>query len=288
MTTHHFGGSWTDEKLERLRRYLVAYTIALKNQPFKKLYIDAFAGTGHRQQNEPTSQMPLDFPELEGLAKGSAATALEIEPGFDSFIFIEKHKARFHELQKLADAYSAKHSAMTFLQADANSALTSICGETDWKRNRAVLFLDPYGAQVHWQTLQKVAATKAIDTWILFPAGMVIDRLTPKDGRVPSSWRDVLDRVLGTDSWRTAFYSEMPTQADWIDGLTSGVAKSANPAVIERFFLERLSSIFAGVGARGLPLRNSRGYLMYLLCFACGNPRGARIALKIADHILKE
>ena len=40
------GGKWTIEKLDILERYLDAYTTALKNQPFKLMYIDAFAGTG--------------------------------------------------------------------------------------------------------------------------------------------------------------------------------------------------------------------------------------------------
>ena len=41
-----FGGTWTQEKLGILERYLDAYTTALKDQHFKLLYIDAFAGTG--------------------------------------------------------------------------------------------------------------------------------------------------------------------------------------------------------------------------------------------------
>ena len=41
-----FGGPWTNDKLEILRRYLDAYTTALKNQPFNLIYVDAFAGGG--------------------------------------------------------------------------------------------------------------------------------------------------------------------------------------------------------------------------------------------------
>jgi len=29
-----FGGSWTEQKLQRLREYLIAYQKALKNAPF--------------------------------------------------------------------------------------------------------------------------------------------------------------------------------------------------------------------------------------------------------------
>ncbi|MDX1417453.1 MAG: hypothetical protein R3293_24830 [Candidatus Promineifilaceae bacterium] len=43
-----FGGDWTEEKLSRIKEYLGQYTTALKNQPFRTAYIDAFAGTGYR------------------------------------------------------------------------------------------------------------------------------------------------------------------------------------------------------------------------------------------------
>ena len=42
-----YGGPWTIEKLNILEKYLDAYTTALKKTPFKLMYIDAFAGTGH-------------------------------------------------------------------------------------------------------------------------------------------------------------------------------------------------------------------------------------------------
>ena len=41
-----FGGPWTEEKLAILKKYLDTYTTVLKNQPFRLIYIDAFAGTG--------------------------------------------------------------------------------------------------------------------------------------------------------------------------------------------------------------------------------------------------
>src|SRR5690348_13935074 len=45
---HSFGGDWTSKKLAVVEKYLSAYLDALKNQPFKTAYIDAFAGTGYR------------------------------------------------------------------------------------------------------------------------------------------------------------------------------------------------------------------------------------------------
>jgi len=53
--------------------------------------------------------------------------------------------------------------AIEILNEDANAAVQRTCRDTDWRSNRAVLFLDPYGMQVSWETLVAVAATKAID-----------------------------------------------------------------------------------------------------------------------------
>ena len=58
-----FGGNWTEEKLERVRKYLSAYTTIMSKQPFRFAYIDAFAGTGYRtlrtclKKKKPTQKL---------------------------------------------------------------------------------------------------------------------------------------------------------------------------------------------------------------------------------------
>jgi len=58
-----FGGDWTEKKLECIRQYLNRYTTALKNQPFNRMYIDAFAGTSYRELKTEDDNNLL-FPEL--------------------------------------------------------------------------------------------------------------------------------------------------------------------------------------------------------------------------------
>ena len=70
-------------------------------------------------------------------------------------------------------------------------------------------------------------------------------------------------------------------------GEESGHAKRANFDAIGRFFVERLEQVFVGVSKNPLPLRNSKEVPLYLLCFAVANPRGAKPALKIANHLLR-
>lgn len=186
---HRFGGDWTEAKLRVLGDYLAAYTTALKNQPFKKGFIDAFAGTGYRtarlgEAEDDTG--PLLFPDLadeepQQLLDGSARIALRTEPPFDSFVFIEKRGERCRKLEELKSDFTERAQDISILQQEANRAVRDLCGK-NWTKHRAVLFLDPYGMQVEWQTLEAVARTKAIDLWLLFPLGIGVNRLLTKDG----------------------------------------------------------------------------------------------------------
>lgn len=49
-----------------------------------------------------------------------------------------------------------------------------------------------------------------------------------------------------------------------------------------------LKEVFPGVVEEPGVLRNSANNPLYLLCFAVGNERGKKIALRIAEHLLKE
>lgn len=124
MQQQLFGGSWTQKKLECLSKYLSAYTAIFKRNPkaryFRSFYVDAFAGTGEM----PGFDMPLKelLPELaEGLEeyrKGSAIRALEVEPGFDEYIFIERDKRRSEELKEVKRRFPSRQ--ITIETADAN------------------------------------------------------------------------------------------------------------------------------------------------------------------------
>ncbi|MXY45672.1 MAG: three-Cys-motif partner protein TcmP, partial [Chloroflexi bacterium] len=98
LTSTHFGGPWTTEKLEILERYLDAYTTALKEQPFRLTYVDAFAGSGYWRPNSIYHRD--DYGDFEGVLKGSARIALGIQDKpFDDLVFIEKYPRRYKSLQ---------------------------------------------------------------------------------------------------------------------------------------------------------------------------------------------
>ena len=289
---HNFGGDWTDDKLGRIRRYLESFTTALKRQNFSRLYVDAFAGTGYRTQSnqfeiEQDQLSFIDPPGMEAMKNGSARIALGVESGFHRYVFIEKHAARFEQLQKLRTEFPNLSDKLEILRDDANTAIVAVCRETDWQKWRAVVFLDPYGAQVDWRTIEAIANTKAIDLWYLFPS-IALDRMLPKNGVIPESWQDRLDQMLGDVAWRTEFYAESG-QTD-LFSIDNRKERKASVDAIDRYMGARLGSVFPAVAKRSARMCNSTGYCMYLLYFACANPnpKAHRLALRIAEHILKD
>lgn len=297
MTEHVFGGDWTNEKLNLIQKYLRAYTTIFNRNErakyFTTIYVDAFAGTGRRvmasrRVKRETGQAKIfddagDL-EMEAALKGSVRIALEVAPPFGRYVFIEKNKKRAAELKSLRREFPAKASAIHIEEADANDHLKQWCAKTDWKRHRAVVFLDPYGMQVEWATIEAIAKTKAIDLWILFPLGVAVNRLLTKDKPPPKKWAAQLTRLFGTEEWRTAFYPKQQTHT--LFGAEESQRKEADFARIGDFFLKRLRTVFAKVAPDPRVLKNSKGVPIYLLCFAAGNLKGAKTAVKIAQDIL--
>ena len=288
---HAFGGDWTTAKLEVIDKYLRAYNSALQNTRFRRGYIDAFAGTGYRNlQYERSGGHNLLFSELadnapQALLDGSARIALRTEPPFDTFVFIERDDERCRALEGLRNEFPRHAASIQVRRGDANDEVQRICTKS-WVGRRAVLFLDPYGMQVEWETIRAVAETQAIDMWLLFPLGMGINRLLPRSGNVPSSWRDRIDCLLGTDDWYDKFYRR-ESETDLFGNVTESVIK-ATMETIGQFFIERLQTVFAAVAPNPGVMRNSANSPLYLLCFAMGNARGKEIGLRIANHLLRD
>lgn len=293
MKQHRFGGRWTDKKLERLRKYLFAYMKIFSQNPgavhFTTTYVDAFAGTGRRDSDHSSgsnSGLLFNDPDTRQFKKGSARIALEIEPPFDRYVFVDHNAEHVQELMLLKEEFASLADRICIKEEEANEYVRNWCGSTNWMSNRAVVFLDPYGTQVEWATIRGIAKTEAIDLWLLFPLGQAVNRLLTRNGPPPESWAQCLTRLFGTDSWKEAFYRRTEGQ-DLFDRTDEKLVKDATYAAIGKFFVERLNSIFPGVASHPLALYNSKGVPIYLLCFAAGNPKGAATAVKIADHLLQ-
>ena len=169
-----FGGDWTRRKLDLIERYLDAYTTALKErpsklEPFKLLYIDAFAGTGQ-------VEIATDDEEGRAIIQGSARRAIAIrDKPFDRVVLIEADPDRCHQLETLQTEHPGRD--IRIMNEDANAALQRLT--RNWRRWRGVLFLDPFATGLDWATIEYVSNVRALDTWILFPVG-AIRRMLPR------------------------------------------------------------------------------------------------------------
>ena len=276
--SHSFGGIWTQIKLETLQKYLVAYTNALKNKKLKLIYIDAFAGTG---------RCDLKGSDAKTVA-GSATLALEVTPAFDQYFFIELDAKKSLALHQLHANFSLRD--VQIIQSDANDVIKDICVNTDWKRSRAGLFLDPFGMELEWSTLEAISRTHAIDLWYLFPYAGLFRQATRNANDLDASKQAALTRVLGTDSWREEFYAEAP-QRDLFGLLTE--ERSATIEQMLAFVTLRLRSLFKTAEPKVLRQRgdrsNPKGAPLFALYFAVSNPneKAYGLALRIANDILK-
>ena len=278
--SHQFGGEWTDLKLEVMSAYFGAYARALRNQTFVRWYVDAFAGTGERvsgraMQGDTSEVLFGEFEESVTRAKqGSVRVALEIEPPFQRYLFIERSRDHVARLNSLRKEYKGR--LIDVVTGDANSELSALCASTDWRRTRAAVFVDPYGMQVSWSTLSQLAQTEAVDIALLFPTG-ALNRLLIRDGSIPEAWMKRIDDHLGHCNWRSALYRSSE-RSDLFDA-AAPTEKKVDIAGLQSFVAGRLRALFPYVHEDAVSLMNSKGSVLYDLFIICANPSKRAIAL---------
>lgn len=295
MTTiraeHRFGGGWTEIKLDAISDYLGFYTNALKAKPspenaFETWYIDAFAGTGDRtvEAEGPGLFSTPDTATEQMRLEGSARRAIAIDPGFRHLVFIEKDTKRFTALQGLKSEFPGRDIAC--VRGDANDELRNVFHTGAWQQRgrsglqRAVVFLDPYGMSVRWDTLRFLADTRRADVWYLFPLHAALRQLSHDHSALDPGKRAKLSEIFGTDDWEQRFYqapAELPI--DLFEAANrAGPTRIANAASVEQFAAERLKTIFSFV-SDPIPILTHRKLRQFSLFLLSGNPDERAIAL---------
>lgn len=287
---HRFGGSWTEIKLNAVSDYLNFYTAALRAKPspadpFETWYVDAFAGTGDRTvDGEPVGLFTLGEGLLDrARLEGSARRALAIDPPFRHLVFIEKNAGRFAALERVRSDFP--HRDIRCVQGDANEEIRKIFSKGPWVGRgrsglqRAVVFLDPYGMSVRWDTLRFLAETGRADVWYLFPLHAALRQLSHDHAALDESKRAALNEVFGTSDWEQRFYEHQPAPTNLFDfSAATGPSRKADPNKVENFAAERLRSIFSFV-SEPIPILTRRKLRQFSLFLLSGNSNERAIAL---------
>jgi three-Cys-motif partner protein len=279
-----WGGAWTEEKLDRVEKYLVAFQIALKKQNFKLVYIDAFCGRGE-VSIRGGEELPL-LNEGRKFSVGSARRALSLTQPFERYHFIDASEEAMLELKDwVAQAHPQLLGKVTFHVGDVNDQLPIVLSQLSKRSERGVLFLDPFGMQVNWETMREIAES-ILDIWYLVPT-MALNRMVSGKGQMPASWELKLDTFLGTTSWREKWY-EKDNQGNLFLDKPEAVKRIASIERIEEDFIARMKFLFQ-VAPNRLRLKDGNN-ILFTLVFGCSNPnpRAFGLALKIANNLLKE
>jgi three-Cys-motif partner protein len=295
-TAQEFGDEHTKKKLETVEKYLAAYATALKYSPFKLLYVDACAGSG---SSVPKATLEPDNPNqvsLDGLASpvvdtdaiivGSAIRALGVNPPFHQYLLNDVKQSNVEALRKsVKDDFPHLADRVQLTRLDANEMLRNLCSSQNWKETRAVVFLDPFGLQINYETLELLGQTNAVDVWYLVPV-FAMYRQVSGDGQINPDGGPRVDAALGTTVWRDVAVVE-ETSIDLFDQPQFRSARAVDIAWFEKVAKERIGAAFGGrVLDDTLPLGRN-GIQEFSLMFAWANPgEKAKLAAKLAKAVL--
>lgn len=301
MVAQAFGDEHTRRKLETVEKYLSAYTTALKLQEFQLLYVDACAGSGSSipraalAEREVRERGQTDFiggsetvADADQIIVGSALRALKVIPPFDRYLLNDVKKSNVDALRAAVNS-SFQHLAdrIQITRFDANQMLLDLCQRTNWKRTRAVVFLDPFGLQIKYSTLEALAATCAVDVWYLVPVFAMYRQIRHDGGVLEDGGRSV-DEALGTAEWRNVVAVEEKGQMDLWGASKPVSRRTVDVKWFETVAKDRLKHAFQGrVVNQVLPLGRN-GLHEFSLMFAWANPsEKAKLASKLASAVLK-
>lgn len=152
-------------------------------------------------------------------------------------------------------------------------------------RQRAFVFLDPYGLQVDWETVRELANTRTCDIFVNFSL-MGVTRLLPRDQNPDSEVIERLNKVMGSTNWITQIYRKSSEiQLDIFGNPTESIPTrdTIQAEWLASLYTEQLRGLFSHV-SRPVLMRNSTNSVLYALCLASHNQTAIKITNEIFDR----
>jgi three-Cys-motif partner protein len=258
-------GYWSEIKLEILKEYAAAYSRILsarRDPSFYHVYIEGFAGAGMH-----VARATEDF------VLGSPLNALNVRPRFREYHLVDIAPEKVQSLRELI----GPRDDVLIYQGDCNKILL----EEVFPRvrygdyQRGLCILDPYGLHLDWAVISTGGQMNSLDMFLNFPVADINRNVLWRNPEsVEDSQRARMTAFWGDDSWRKVAYRTDTT-------LFGEPEKQANQIVADAF-RERLREVagFARV-PRPLPMRNSKGAIVYYLFFASQKDTAEHIVLDI-------
>ncbi len=287
--TGRWGGGWTEKKLDAFSKYVWSYLSIMKHSNWETIYFDGFAGSGSRAKDIHRNKSlfdELNISEESNVYKGSAERVLSLKDNltFNYYYFIDTDKQALKTLRtKIKEKFGAPPK-MIFRNDDVNNQLLKL--STTMKKYgekyAALIFLDPFGMQIEWESIASLEGTRT-DLWILLPTGVIVNRLLDKNGKL--EYIEKLTSFFGfaEQEIRRVFYKKETEQT--LFGKEEKITKVTKPIQkIAEFYVLQLKSIWKFVTDRPLVLLNSKNVPIYHFVFASNNKTAVRIARQIIQR----
>lgn len=258
-------GFWTEVKHSIIKEYASVYSAILTNKGFHHIYIDAFAGPGEQISKSTKT-----------LVSGSPKIALDIEPPFNEYYFIDLDQEKVAELSRIAKGKPNVH----VFRGDCNELLLAkVFPKVKWKDyRRGLCILDPYGLDLKWDVIKKAGEMETIDMFLNFPIQDINRNVLRRDRNCvyPGSI-DRMNNFWGDDTWIEKGFSEV--------GNMFGYPTKVDNETFAMAFQKRLCNE-AGFKyvPRPLPMKNSMNSTVYYLFFASQQD----VALYIINDIFRK
>ncbi len=258
-------GYWSEIKLDIVRKYAAAYSAIMNKQAWMRgyYYIDAFAGAGMHIAKRTQDPVP-----------GSPLNALDVEPPFSGYHFIDLN----HDKAELLREVTSDCDNVTVHEGDCNGILLDQVFPSINRAayRRALCLLDPYGLHLDWEVVYAAGHSLAIEVFLNFPVfDMNRNVLWHASDKVAPAQVARMNAFWGDESWREAAYSKTM-------GLFDTIEDKLSNEVIAQAYCERLKEVggFQYV-PKPIPMRNTKGAIVYYLFFAGPNRTGAKIVQDI-------
>ncbi len=268
-------GIWSEVKLDIIKEYASAYSTIMESWRRKKInrlswiYIDGYAGPGYHVSKKTGERV-----------EGSPLIAMNIQPPFHEYHFIDTEPERANQLRELAgnrtDVHTYTEDCNTVLLRDVFPRAK----RSDYRR--ALCLLDPYNINLKWEVIEAAGKSGSIEIFLNLMV-MDINRNAMRK-RMETSLQskvDQLTKLVGDETWKDAGYREVDTL------FGKDYQKVSNDEFAEWFRQRLINKAGFKFVPKPMPMKTKNNAIIYYLFFASQKPTASKIVTDIFNKYRK-